>query len=434
MGPTLPLETDSGMAKKHKWTFVTRFRASAYGWRGSALAGKRLKEAVTEIKKAARIDPVLAAHGVVHLLERLWPALEKIDTSSGALGTAVHRTIDELLPLLIEAPADLATRSKWTDRLYEAVMDDGVDYLAEVQTAWGDICAFPDLANRWADTLLAPLRDCWTKAGQGFVWFKGAALCLSSLVKSGRYRELEELLSLHERRSWYFERFGAEALALQRRVDEAVARAEACLREINQPVGAICNFCERVLLQAGRRDEAYRRYARASAGQATYLATYRAIVKKYPERDPRQVLLDLAGTAGRGKWFAAAKEAGFLDLALKFSRESANAGTLARAARDFVPSNPEWSIQVAVIALRELITAPSMEPQRQETIMACDALLAGARAMGKVDWARAEIEKLLELSPSEVGRANRAVLRVCAESGTTSLPQATRTGGKQARR
>lgn len=125
-------------------------------------------------------------------------------------------------------------------------MEDGVDYLAEVETAWGDICAFPDLANRWADTLLAPLRDCWSKEGQGFVWFKGAAICLSSLVKTGRYKELEELLSLHQRRSWYFERFGAEALARQGRVDEAVARAEACLHEINQaagPIFSLANGC-----------------------------------------------------------------------------------------------------------------------------------------------------------------------------------------------
>jgi hypothetical protein len=54
------------MAKKHKWAFVARFRAGAYGWRGSALASKRLKEAITEIKKFVRTDAVLAADGVVN--------------------------------------------------------------------------------------------------------------------------------------------------------------------------------------------------------------------------------------------------------------------------------------------------------------------------------------------------------------------------------
>jgi hypothetical protein len=49
-----------------------------------------VKQAVGEIKKVARKDPVLAADGAVSLLERLSPALERIDSSSGASGTAVN--------------------------------------------------------------------------------------------------------------------------------------------------------------------------------------------------------------------------------------------------------------------------------------------------------------------------------------------------------
>jgi diguanylate cyclase (GGDEF)-like protein len=62
---------------------------------------------------------VLAAEGCVSLIERLWPALEHIDTSSGALGGAVHRTLDELMAILVSAPADVATRSAWLDRLFQ---------------------------------------------------------------------------------------------------------------------------------------------------------------------------------------------------------------------------------------------------------------------------------------------------------------------------
>jgi len=35
-----------------------------------------LKEAVAEIKKVARVDPVTAADGVVCLMERIWPAFQ----------------------------------------------------------------------------------------------------------------------------------------------------------------------------------------------------------------------------------------------------------------------------------------------------------------------------------------------------------------------
>ena len=90
---------------ERKWQFKTKFRAKAFGWRGSRLAISRLKEAVSEIKAAAKSDPVAAGDGAVWLMERIWPAFQDIDTSSGALGTAVARTLDELIPMLIGAPA-----------------------------------------------------------------------------------------------------------------------------------------------------------------------------------------------------------------------------------------------------------------------------------------------------------------------------------------
>jgi hypothetical protein len=66
------------MANRHHWAFEVRFRARAYGWRGSALSGQRLKEAVREIRSVAK-DRMRAAEGCVLLMERLWPALEHID-------------------------------------------------------------------------------------------------------------------------------------------------------------------------------------------------------------------------------------------------------------------------------------------------------------------------------------------------------------------
>jgi hypothetical protein len=103
-----------------RWAFKPRFRANAYGWRGSAQAGKRLKEAVSEIKAVAKSDRVLAGEGIVSLIERLWPALQDIDTSSGALGGVIDHTLHELIPILIAAPADVATRSAWLERLFRS--------------------------------------------------------------------------------------------------------------------------------------------------------------------------------------------------------------------------------------------------------------------------------------------------------------------------
>ncbi len=57
---------------ERKWQFRTMFRARAYGWRGSRLAISRLKEAASEIKAAAKSDPVAAGDGAVSLMERIW--------------------------------------------------------------------------------------------------------------------------------------------------------------------------------------------------------------------------------------------------------------------------------------------------------------------------------------------------------------------------
>ncbi len=76
------------VAKAHSWAFRTRFRASAFGWR-SDVPIKRIKEAVAEIKKAARKDKVLGAEGAVIFLEKVSGALVQVDSSSGAIGATV---------------------------------------------------------------------------------------------------------------------------------------------------------------------------------------------------------------------------------------------------------------------------------------------------------------------------------------------------------
>ncbi len=67
---------------KHKWTFTSRFRAGAYGWKASRLAIQRIKEAVSEIKQVNRHDRLLAVEGAILFIEKLVPAIAEIDSSS----------------------------------------------------------------------------------------------------------------------------------------------------------------------------------------------------------------------------------------------------------------------------------------------------------------------------------------------------------------
>jgi broad specificity phosphatase PhoE len=93
------MKTGGLTVKAYKWTFKARFRRHAFGWR-SKPAIQRVKEAVSEIKKVARENPVLGAEGAVTFLERVSPALEQVDSSSGAIGTAVNNAIVALVPVI----------------------------------------------------------------------------------------------------------------------------------------------------------------------------------------------------------------------------------------------------------------------------------------------------------------------------------------------
>jgi hypothetical protein len=53
-------------ADAHKWEFKVRFRRHAFGWK-SQPAIARVKQAVAEIKQAAKNDPVVGAEGAITL-------------------------------------------------------------------------------------------------------------------------------------------------------------------------------------------------------------------------------------------------------------------------------------------------------------------------------------------------------------------------------
>ncbi|MCA9797182.1 MAG: hypothetical protein KC910_35475, partial [Candidatus Eremiobacteraeota bacterium] len=99
-------------SKKHAWQFRARFRRNAFGWQ-SQPAMKRVKEAVAEIKKVAKTDPLLAAEGAVLFIERVAPALERVDGSSGAMGSTVNGALATLSEIIAAAPADDKTRDQW---------------------------------------------------------------------------------------------------------------------------------------------------------------------------------------------------------------------------------------------------------------------------------------------------------------------------------
>lgn len=379
---------------KHKWTLRARFRYRAFGWKGSRLASQRLKEAVAEIKKVAKADPIMAAEGAVVLMERIWPALEFVDSSSGALGAAVGWTLTELLPMVIGAPADRKTRDQWLARLFEAIQEDGVDYLWLLQESWGELCGSVEVASHWADQSLSLIKTAWTDPRPGG-YVHQTSICLSSLLAARRYEELLGVLALRRVPDWSYRKFGVRALLAEGHVEDALAYAEAS-RGLNQPDNAIDAACERILLDSGRDEEAYEKYALTANMSSTGLATYRLIARKYPARDAQRILVDLAKSSGeRGRWFAAAKDAGFLDLALYFAKTgSTEPRTLSRASRDLLEKDAKFSLQVGHIAVQRMLDGNGYDLTGPDVADAYRHFIKAAERLGVAQGARDDMFKM----------------------------------------
>lgn len=381
----------------HKWQFPNRFRVRAFGWRGSSLACQRIREAVSEIRRVARTDAVLGAEGAVRLMERLWPALEHVDSSSGALGSAVANALDVLIPIIAAASAEDTVRNKWLDRLWKAIEEDGVDYLGPVADRWGDICASTDRANRWADVLCPTLRACWSDPQSG-AYFKGSTACLACLIAAGRHQEVLDLLELPSYLFWHYRRYGVQALLAMGKKAEAVQYAEAS-RGLNQPDGAIDRACEEILIASGLYEEAYRRYGLRAATGTSYLARFRAVAKRYPMRDKTAILADLiATTVGEeGKWFATAKDLKLYDLALELAHKSpGDPKTLTRAARDYLDTQPAFALGSAMAALRWLSEGWGYEVTSTDVVEAHDLAMDAASKLNDTDGVADQIWKLIE--------------------------------------
>ena len=367
----------------HKWQFSARFRRGAFGWKSQPPIA-RIKEALAEIKLVARKEPVFAAEGAVSFLVKLSPALEQVDGSSGAMGSAVGHAIETLVRLIAAAEVDQAVRQNWLERLWQAIQDDEIPYLESLGDFWGELCATPQLASSWADRFGPSVVAAWSPTAAGYGYFNGTGACFSALFAAGRYEAILSLLDMAHHKFWYERRWGVKALVAMGRHEQAVAYAEAS-RGLNAPVAAIAASCEEILLSIGLTDRAYTLYAGDANQSTTNLATFRAIVKKYPGKPAETILRDLVAKhpGQEGKWFAAAKHAGLRALALEFADQSpADPRTLIRAAQEYAAEDPGFALSAGTIALRDMARGHGYEITAREILDAYSAIMLAAAAVG----------------------------------------------------
>lgn len=376
------------------WAFKARFRRHAFGWK-SQPAIRRVKEAVGEIKKVARRDPVLAGEGAVAFLERVSPALESVDSSSGAIGTAVNNAIVALVPIIASAHADAPTRAAWLERLWDAHADDQIPYIESLADYWGELCASRDVAGAWADRLVGITRLALSPDKDLHGHFHGTSACLSALHRAERYEEIVGILAVDT--IWPYKRWAVKALAAMGKKAEALRYAESCRGPwaSDQDIDAVC---EEILLSSGLVDEAYQRFGLTANRAGTYLVTFRAVARKYPHKSPGAILADLVETTPgeEGKWFAAAKDAGLYEEALALaSRTPCDPRTLTRAARDLAGEQPAFAVRAGLLALHWLIEGYGYEITGADVWAAYSETMKAAERGGSVPETRERIRRLV---------------------------------------
>ncbi len=385
--------TSSGPA--HRWAFKARFRRHSFGWK-SQPAVKRVKEAVSEIRKVARKDPVLGAEGAVLFLERVSAALEPVDSSSGAIGTAVNHAVEQLAAIIAAAPVDEAIREGWLERLWDAHAADAIPYIETLVEYWGDLCASRAVASAWADRLMVATRMALSPDPKVRGFFPGTTACLTALYRAERYDEIVDILN--DEGFWPYRRWAVKALAALGRKAEAIRLAESS-RGPWTPDADVDALCEEILLSSGLTEEAYTRYGVRSRRGGTYLAWFRAVAKRYPHKPKEEILGDLveASPGEEGKWFATAKGLGMHDLALELARRSpCDPRTLARAARDHTESHPEFALEAGLLALEGMVEGFGYEITGADVRAAFAPAMAAAEALGRVAETRARVRNLMD--------------------------------------
>lgn len=338
---------------------------------------------------------MLAAEGSVLLLQKLSPALEHVDSSSGSIGTAVNNAITALVPIMATAPASKKTRMAWLEHLFQAHAEDDIPYIESLAEFWGELCATPAIASHWADELLPTTQNALSRDKDMRGFFHGTSACLSALYSAGRHDELLELLA--QETFWHYKRWAVKALAAKGMNREALDMAETS-RDAWANGFDIDQLCEQILLSMNQGQEAYDRYGLRANRCNTYTAWFRAVARKYPDRQPSDILNDLVNeTPGdEGKWFAAAKDAKLFTDAIALARSTpCSPQTLTRAARDFAVKQPHFAAEAGMTALHWLMEGYGYDITSADVKDAYTHCMSAAENSGNSEQVRSWIEELV---------------------------------------
>jgi hypothetical protein len=118
-----------------------------------------------------------------------------------------------------------------------------------------------------------------------------------------------------------------------------------------------------------------------------------------------------------GKWFAAAKDACFFELAIELANRSpSDPRTLIRAARDFAVERPEFALAAGITALRGIANGWGYDITGIDVLDAYAAVMAAAGAAGvDVEVVKADVQALIASGRSGGEFVGRVLARQFAD-------------------
>jgi hypothetical protein len=367
------------------WAFLPQLdpRATA-GQPARAVVGL-LHRAIGELRRVTKRDPARAVEGGIGCLERIPAAVEPVEDPLGSVAAEVVRAIDAIVPLLVAASEDGVDAR--LGRLWALLRADGQGRLGRLGEHWGALCRGPARARAWALRLRPGLQG--EPPGSA-----AAVACLSSHVAAGMFQETVELLAERPVDVWPERQFGVLALAAGGEVDAALDYAGT-----SNPLGhrherEIAAVCERVLLAAGRREEAYRRFAFVAHARQNCLQTFKGLVRVYPEVGPSALLADLlaASPGHEGRWFATACALRFHELAAELAtRSPSDPRTLCRHGQERLDADPEFAHAVALAALKWIAAGHGVEISGDDVFAAYDLARAAGERLGVGERTRGQV-------------------------------------------
>lgn len=401
------------MAPKAKtsWQFQRHFRPNAYGWRsGPPLS--RLRQALSELKQVARNDQVLAAEGAVRLIERLPPALEYTDDSSGSLRGGISQALELTAAFVSSADVDAQTRQDWLERLWTAYEQDERPWIEALGDLWGDLCGSELTAAQWAERLTPRPRPSQHAERIDYAYDRRTVAWLSASFRAGRHDAIVKALA--EDQFWPHARWAVAALRARGETERALSRAEAATGRFGS-VEAL-QICEELLLELGRRDEAWQRFALEAHESPSRVKWLKSLLKTYPEYDAGSILAQLVATSRgqEGRWFAAARNNGLLNEALLLAENSAaEPATLITALKQHADSDPPFAFGCGLLAVRGLLRGDAFDPDKIEIETLARHLKSVAEALDASMVLRDSVSELLQ---SHGQRANNRWAKILSSA------------------